>query len=151
MEAASKKLMIADHLIYVTFPLIKEKRLLIKILNELYFSLLNSINALLQYEHAYKRIALYKDPKLNFKTFLQQSPKFGISNNELQIIIEIFSLIEKHKQSSMEFIKNEKFVILSNNLNIDTVTLEKLKEYLAATKNIFKKTEYIIKTAKSKY
>ncbi|MBI5148140.1 hypothetical protein HZA33_00490 [Candidatus Pacearchaeota archaeon] len=146
LETASKRLMIADHMTYVTFPLIKDKKLLIKILDELNSSLLNSINALLHHEYAYKRAVLYKDPKLNFKTFINCSQRYGINSSEIEKIGEIFTLIEKHKQSPMEFVKNDKFVILSDNLNTDTITLDKLKEYLFLTRNIFKKTETIIKS-----
>lgn len=67
----------AGHLAYVTYPLVKDKRLLLKILIEIKNSLSKCINAVLQYEHLYKRIKLYGNPKINLETFAQKcSPRF---------------------------------------------------------------------------
>ena len=49
-EDAIRHLQIADHMAYVTFPLVNEKRLMIKIFDETYKSVVNSINAILKYE-----------------------------------------------------------------------------------------------------
>ena len=55
---AIKNLQIADHMAYVTYPLINEKRLLLKIFDEIYKSIISCINAILNYEYLYKRIKL---------------------------------------------------------------------------------------------
>jgi hypothetical protein len=147
LDSASKLLKTADHMTYITFPLVKEKRLLIKILDEIYTAMLNVINAILQYEYAYKRIVLYKDAKINFRTFREKcAPRFNINQDEIAKIMEIFRVIEKHKQSPMEFIRKDKLVILSDNLHTDTITLDKLKEYLIVAKNTLKKAENMIKS-----
>ena len=49
-DDAVRHLQIADHMAYVTFPLINEKRLMIKIFDETYKSVINSMNAILKYE-----------------------------------------------------------------------------------------------------
>ena len=53
----------------------------------------------------------------------------------------LFEIAEKHKQSSMEFVKNEKIVILSENFNHIEITLEKIREFLALSKSILQKTK----------
>ena len=149
LEEADRMLKTADHMVYVTYPLLKDKRLIIKILNEIYLGTLHIINAILQYENYYKRIALYKDAKLNFYIFKDKcASRFGISEQELNSIVEIFNLIEKHKESPMELVKKDKFVILSNNLHTDIVTIEKLKEFILVVMEIFKRTKDIIKDRK---
>jgi hypothetical protein len=140
LESASKTLQTADHLIYITFPLIKDNRLLIKIFSEIYTSVLSVVNAVLQYDYAYKRIMLYSDARTNFKNFREKcAPRFGITSEEVVKMIEIFKIMEEHRQSPMEFVKMDKFVILSDSLQTDVVTIEKLKEYLLVARKILQK------------
>jgi|SRR3989344_834486 len=131
-----------DHMTYITYPLLKDKHLVFKMLNEIYISLLGIINALLQYEYYYKRISLSQDSKQNFQIFKNKCAlRYGISEQEIAKIIEIFNLVEKHKNSPFEFAKRDKIVIMTDNMHTETVTLDKIKEYLALSKLILKKAE----------
>lgn len=144
LEKARKSLEMADHLTYMTFPLVKENRLLLKVLDELYLSVLNTINSILQYEYAYKRIQIYKDAKENFRTFMDLAEKYKISQEQLKNLIEILNLGEKHKRSPFEFVKNDKIVIMSDNLKTATLNLEKIKRFLLETKDFIRKASLII-------
>ena len=147
LQEAQKTIRIADHLLYMTFPLVKDKKLLLKIILELKKGLSYCINSVLQYEYLYKRIRLSSDSKSNFKTFQEKcAPRYNISDEEIQAVLEIFNLVEKHKQSPMEFVKNEKVVILSQDLQIDTITFEKTKEFLQISKDILRKIKLSLET-----
>ncbi len=139
LERASRALKTADHLTYMTFPLVKENKLLLKILDEIYESIYNTINAILQYEYLHKKIELYNDAKENFRTFKELAEKYKINPEQLEKIIEILSLREKHKKSPFEFIRKEKIVIMSDNLKTETLTLEKIKSFLVETKDFIRK------------
>ena len=52
---AKRDLATADHLAYVTFSLIKDKKLLLKILEQIKSALTNFINSVLHLEYIYKR------------------------------------------------------------------------------------------------
>jgi len=145
LEKASKALDTADHMVYVTYPLIKENRLLLRVLTEIYECLLNVINSILQYEYAYKRINLYKNPKDNFQTFREISPAYKITEDQISRIIEIFKLMERHKKSPFEFIKNDKLVIMSEGMRTDTLSLDRIKFYLIEAKDILRKARNVIK------
>ncbi len=144
--AAEKKIQIVDHMIYVTFPLIKDKRLLLKILQEIKNAVMDCISSILQYGYLYKRIILYKNPKSNFKIFIEKcTPRYQITKEEINLILELFDFIEKHRESPFEFIKDDKVIILSNDLNPKTLTIEKTKEFLMLVKNILRKTRETFK------
>lgn len=146
LASAQKTIQGADHMIYVTFPLIKDKRLIFKVLQEMKNAMALCINTILQYEHLYQRIKLYKEPQVNFKIFLEKCvPRYGITAHEIKTVLELFDLVEKHKESPFEFLKDEKLVILSNNLRPRTVTIEKTKEFMIVSKSILKKTKDMIK------
>lgn len=137
IDLAVKSLKLADHMTYVTFPLIQEHRLLIKIFDEIYKTIINSINAILHYECLYKRIRLYNNHQDNLQTFLEKSAKnYDLSNEQIRKIKEIIDLNRKHKQSAMEFVKKDKIVILSDNLGTQTIDLITIKEYLLLSKEL---------------
>lgn len=130
LEIATRAVQTADHLTYITFPLIKEKRLLLKILSELSVAILSIISAILQYEYYYKRIEIYKDARENFNTFKGIAIRYNITQEQINKMIEIINLAEKHKKSPFEFVKNDKIVIMSNGMRTDTINLEKIKLFL---------------------
>ena len=138
LERARALLHTADHLTYITFPFVKEKRMLLKILEELASSLISMINAVLQHEYYYKRIQLYRDAKDNFNKFKEIAPRYNISQREVEKIIEILSLTEKHKKSPLEFVKEDKIVIMADGFKVETLTIEKIKEFVLLTKELLK-------------
>jgi hypothetical protein len=146
IKTAETKIQKVDHMIYITFPLIKDKRLLLTILSELNIILLNILNAILQYDFIYKKIRLSKNSRENLETFIEFSSKnYNINEKEIKLILELLDLSEKHKKSPFEFIKEEKVVILSDSLNPSIITLEKAKEFLLMEKTILKKVRDTIK------
>lgn len=148
LEEATRALQIADHMTYITFPLVKEKRLLLKVLSELSLAILSTINAVLQYEYTWKRIQLYSDPKSNFETFKRISSRYEISSEQLKTLMEILTLAERHKKSPFEFVKEEKIVIMSDDGMIPSyLTLDKIKAFLIETKDVIHKASSKIKSS----
>ncbi len=146
LDRASKNLQTADHMLYMTYPIVKEKRLLLKILSEVSTVVVSIVNAILQYEYLYKRIELYRDAKANFQIFKEKcAPRFKISREQVAKILEIFSLAEKHKKSPFEFVKNDKIVIMTNSFKTDIVNVEKMKEYIFTSKDLLRKADSVIR------
>lgn len=140
LQKAEKTIQDADHIVYVTFPLIKDKRLLLKVLQETKNAMILCINSILQYEYLYKRIRIYSEASDNFRTFTEKcAPRYKITPEEIKLLLELFDLAESHKTSPFEFVKNGKIVILSNGLKPKTLTLESMKEFLILAKSILKK------------
>ena len=134
-----------DHMVYVTYPLIQEKRLVLKIISETKNAIIKCINSILQYEYLYKRVRLTKDPKENMKIFkVKCAPRYNISIEEIKLMLELFDLIEKHKKSPFEFKKQEKIVILSENSSPKVIVIENAKEFLALAKGILIKSKNVM-------
>jgi len=145
LEKSEKIIQTADHLLSVTYPLVKDKRLLLKILTEIKNGIASCMNAVLQYEYLYGRVRLSSDPKLNFKRFLEKCcPRYNISETEVKKIVKLFDIVEKHKASPFEFVKEDKIVILSDNMNSEIITLEKVKEFLDSSKIVLQKAKNTI-------
>ena len=127
-----------DHIIHVTFPLLKDKQILIRTLTELKKAAAYCINSILQYEYLYRRVQIYNDPRMNLKTFLNKcSQKYSLSQEEVEKIKDLFSIIEQHNQSSMEFTRNEKLVIITES-ETKSVGIPEIKEFLEINKKMIK-------------
>ena len=150
IENSKKTLRTADHLIYVTYSIIKEKRLLIKIFETLHSVTLDVVNAILQNEYSYKRIKIYNDIQVNFEIFTNScAARYGILPEHLNFIAQILNLMKKHKESPMEFVRHEKYVIMSDNLHAESLTLDQLKMFLVIVKDLVRKAELGIRAQRS--
>lgn len=142
LEEAERTIKTCDHLVYVTFSIVKDKKILIKILLELKKAVAYCINSALQYEYVFKRVKLYQDPKKNFETFIGISEKrFNINEDEVKQIFELFRIVDAHKSSAMEFTRREQVIILSENMQKEAISLDKIKKYLLFSKNIMRKVK----------
>lgn len=139
MEKAKRYLQTADHLAFVTFPLMKENRLLLKVLEELGNALVFAINSVLQYEYIYKKIHIYSNAKENFQTFREVAKRYGVGYDQMKKIEDILGLMEKHKKSPFEFVKDDKIVIMSHGFGTDILTIEKIKGFVIETKDVVRK------------
>jgi hypothetical protein len=146
LAKAINELKIADHMIYITYPIVKDKRLLLKALSSIYESITSTINAILQYDYIWKRIKLYANPKDNFNVFIEKCAKrYNLTENDIKQLIEFLELAEAHKKSPMEFLRRDKIIIMSDNLKTTSIDSEKLKLYLNFGKKILENTRKVIK------
>ena len=140
LNEAERLLKTSDHLIYVSYTLLKDQKLLVKILPEIKNAISKALNAILQNEYLFKRIKLYKNPKDNFETFKKKcAPRYNITNSEIRKIEELFKIVESHENSPMEFTRGENVVILSDTNTHLIVNIEKTKEFLQLGKSILNK------------
>lgn len=140
LNKAESNLRIADHLVYITYPLLKESRLLLKVLENLYKTASTLVDAILKHEYSLKRIELYYDKNIDWQTFRNKcAPRFGITSNESQTIRELLSLMERRNESSTEFMRGNRLIIMSDNFRAESVSLGKLKSYLNLLREVVKK------------
>ena len=71
--------------------------------------------------------------------FPSEELKSHLQESKLDIITSIAMFYDL--ESPIEFVKNEKIIILSENLKIETINIEKIKEFLLLSKNILAKTK----------
>ena len=132
LKESARHLNIADHMTHVTFPIVNEKRLILKIFEEIYKSIMNSINFAVLNRFTNNEI------ESNLFYFIDSiSKKINLDENNIKKIKEIMEIENKYKKSAMNFVKKDKIVILSDSLAIHTLTIENIKEYLLIAKELF--------------
>jgi len=135
LKESIKHLQIADHMAYVTYPLVNDKRLLLKIFEEVYKSIMNSIDSMVFIEYPMKSINEVNE--VFIQRFLKEFGKnYGLISERISKIFEIVEMNKRHRQSAMEFVRKDKIVIMSDSLKILTLNINKVKEYLLLAKEL---------------
>jgi len=135
---AIRSLQIADHMTYVTYPLINENRLLLKIFDEIYNSIRLGIRIIVgEIDDGIDDGNVDSDIRMFNIFFNDYAKDYGLSNFQIKSLIEIIELNEKHKNSAMEFSRAERVVILSDNLTTQMLDIRTVKEYLLLAKEFF--------------
>jgi len=129
LDNAIKNLHIADHMMYVTYPLLNDRKLLLKIFIEINKCVINCV-----------KYSVFKENNNNFsfKTFLEKNT--ALNNEQIKKIKEIIILGRKHKESAIEFVRRDKVVIMSDDLGIEALDILKIKDYLNIAKELMRIT-----------
>ncbi len=139
IEEAKKALRIADHLAYVTFPLIGDEKITNMITNNLQISAIKSLEALLNYEKYYKRISnipeTFDDKFDIFK--MEVSKRYNIGSEIIFTIKEINDISSKKDL-------NLNFDFFQDNYKFKKLGLKKIKEYINIVKLLVNKIDFII-------
>ena len=128
-ENAQRHFKTADHMAYVTFSLLKENRLMMKIMSELAESVKDLIKAFLYYEYSFKRVKLYHDAQRNLKTFIEEIALRYFEKEDLKNLVNLLEIEKKHKDAHVEFVRKDKFVILLGD-KYETLTIGRVREVL---------------------
>lgn len=142
-EQAKKRLHTADHILTQTYPLVKDPKLLLAVLQNLYTSLDEALSCILEHEKYYKRLPAYHSSfpqKLQvFKTRLAE--RLGIKNDAIQVIERVYAKISQHKDSPVEFSRKDMFVICDKKYNMETLSVSDLKSSIQTSKSFMKKID----------
>jgi len=145
---AEKSCRAADHMIWITYPVVKDKSILLKALENLHNSATKIITLILKYEYLHKRIQLYRDTEKNLETFFKKCSNIhSLSSQDINNIRSIIRISRKCKESTFEFSKAEKAVIMEENGEITELSLSELKEYSKTIRALIDNTGKKLKEA----
>ena len=135
-EKAQTKLKIADHMLTMTYPLVKDTKLLLVIMENLFLSLTYAMSSILYYERLFKRIPLFSDNfESKFSIFKEKCiNKYDIPQEYVRLLQNVKSTMMEHKKSPIEFERKGTFVICSDSYKLRTISTSQIKDYIAKTK-----------------
>ena len=131
LDEAARRIRTADHMLTMTFPLVKDPKLLIAVLSNLCKSMDLSMAGTLEREKIpfsnseQGRLAAYK-------RYL--SRKLRTPPETLRAYEEMQSTLKEHAASSVAFRRNDKFVICNEGYKLRTLTESTAKKYVALAK-----------------
>ena len=146
IKKANSKFKVADHMVYVTYPLLNDPKLIIIIADNLYYSLLDSIEAILNYEYYYKRLDnIPQKTNEKIKVFKEDIIKrYGFSAGILNVFDDLHKLMEFRKKGPVEFIRKGNFVICDRLYSTKMINFQKIKEYVQQIKPFIKKVQEVL-------
>lgn len=145
IQEANNSYNTADHLAYVTYPLVNDINLIIKITENIYISLIALVEAILYYDREYKRIPpLPEDFSSRLEIFKTRClERYSFDRDLILLIKDIKIILEHRKKSPIEFIRKDKLIICNSDYKIRTITIENIKSYLSRSKIFIEKLNKI--------
>lgn len=100
MDEAEKAISTADHLAYVTYPMVRETKLILNVIDHLYNAVDKSMKAILHYDCYYKRIPMFDEDFRNQFRILKDkcARRYKISDKELKTIYDLREIWENSKK-----------------------------------------------------
>ena|SRR3989344_3753047 len=153
IEEANRAFKTADHLTYTTYPLLKETKILILIIEQLYNSLSKGMEAVLEYDYLYKRIQQYpNDFQGRLHVFRNYSMnRYNFSRETAALLEEIHEIIIKRKTAPIEFPRKDKFVIASDTFRLKSISIDKVKQFVTQTKKFIDKLNEVYRASDRRF
>jgi len=145
-EIAQKKISLADHMLTMTYPLVKDTKLLLVVLENIFLAMTNAMGSVLHYERLFKRVPPFTDNFENkFSLFKEKCvTRYNINPEYTKLLREVKDIIVQHRKSPVEFVRKDRFVICSDNYKIKTVSIDQIKEYISRAKSFIQQTNFIV-------
>ncbi len=136
----------AFHLLNVTYPLLKDPKLLIAILSNVHSSMEHSLDAILSFERQLLLVPHYLDNfQSKFNVFRYKSvPRNKIDPQLVEAISTVQTLLNLHQRSLIEFRKEDRLMICDKEFEVKQVAIPEIRQYLEASKNLIGAANKII-------
>lgn len=136
-EEAQRQLSLADHLLTMTYPLVKDPKLLVGIMQNISEANNQIIMDVLNMASKSQQII----PTTTFATRFSQfkavlKPLKIISKEDLEVFQTVHDLEEEHKKSPVTFSRDQKYVLCGDDYTLTTLTEKNLKSFLQQAKKI---------------
>jgi len=140
---SQKELRIADHMAYVTSPLLTDSNLFASTVNHLYKSILYSVMGFLKNEMDYKRLfALPRENKDKVEFFVRRyAQNMGIETEMLNMVRRMTVVGSAAGSSYKQFSRNNKMVFMSQNFSVEEIDKDSVKKYLSLQKKFILKVK----------
>lgn len=135
-EKAVRSIKAADHMLGVSYPLLNDPKILLSVASNLLQAIDYGMASVLEHEKLFKRINNVPESPMAKYVILKQRTPLGFEDRNYEIITDLTEISGRHKASPVEFPRDGKFVIASDNYELRTLTPNDLKDYLAKTRKI---------------
>ena len=143
---SKKQFHLADHMLNVTYPLIKDTKLLLPIIENIFMSMGNAMVAVLYHDRMYKEIPSFGDSfESKFNAFKEHCVhRHGIDKSYIADMHDIKTIIIERKKSPVEFVRKDRFVICNEHYKIRTLSIDDIRSYLSKAKLFIEQMEHLV-------
>jgi len=146
IQTANRAIKTADHLTYMTYPLVNDTKLLITIVENIHSAVISSMDALLHYDYYYKRISqLPMDFRSRLDIFKGYTiGKYNLARDSVVLIQDINGIMSHRSKSPVEFIRKGELVLCTNDYKMKSINFIKVKDYTNQAKDFVRKVSSIL-------
>jgi hypothetical protein len=139
-QKAVRNLEIGEHMLTVTYPLLKDTKLLLGVCENIFLALTNIMSSVVYHELTFKRVPPFQDDfDSKFSVFNRRIvPRYGVKKDYIDLLRDMKELVLKHKKSPVEFVRKDKFIICDDNYEYEAIDAAKLRKYLDDAKEFYK-------------
>ena len=148
IEEANKRIRTADHLVYMTYPMLQDPKLIMKIAENIADAMKYAIEAIVYYDRLYKRVSPMGEEFVSKYDIFKHhcSKRYNISPQHLLTFEDVNNIVQEHKNSPTSFVKDGSIVICSDQFQkVRRVGIDKVKSFLNDAKQFIIKANQIIK------
>jgi hypothetical protein len=137
----------AFHLRSVTFPLVKDHKLLMGVLQNVFNSIDQAIGALLSYERELQLVpAYYDDFQSRFNTFRYRCMRRNNISADFAVAIqELKELLDLQKRTPMQFQRGTRLVLADKNYQLKVISVQDVDSFLLKNKQFLEVINHAIR------
>jgi|TARA_Y100000310_G_C20545742_1_gene745474 hypothetical protein len=153
LDSANLFIKRADHMFYVTYPLVKDSKLIITMAENINRGLLCAVDAILMYEKLYKRISIYPEDYMVKMDMFKDSiaRRYNIDREHIVLIQDMKKFLDERKKSGVEFVKDDKYVLFNQKREVKSLGIDKLKQNLNMSKDFLRKVNGILSNVTTRF
>ena len=142
LQKASRYIIISDHMLTTTYKVVQDPKVLVAALENIFLAITNSLAAILHFEREKRKIPPFHnnfESKWNmFQLRIVEIHK-EFTPEDVQFIEKIHKLVVFHKQSPVEFSKQQEYVMCSQDYDIEKLHVTNVAEFIQKTRKFYKK------------
>ncbi|MFA5406625.1 MAG: hypothetical protein WC307_04690 [Candidatus Nanoarchaeia archaeon] len=143
VSSALEELRLADHMLYVTFPLLDDKRVFLNAVNHLGNAIKIVIRDFMRLETDYKRLSFMPSEDLLINEFVSKyATRLGLSTF-IEMIKSVTSFNNVRSRSSIKLKKNEKFIVISPEYSMVVLSIGEAKSFVRQAKDFINQMSVI--------
>lgn len=131
-QAAEQKLKVADHILTMTYPLVKDPKLLLNVAMNIVECMEFALSSVLEFERLFKRIPPYQED-LNEKIELFENyvvKKHSMPGKYRETLLGLKEFIASHKDATVEFIRKDKMVVADEDYRLMSISPVEIQKHL---------------------
>jgi hypothetical protein len=118
----------AERIFNVTLPIIDDKKLYLKVIDETYKSIIDTISNIILVNYS-------KFSKVNFEVFIKKYP-FVLNKKEIKTLFFLLKIHEDLNLSELEFVKNNKLVLFLPDSKFIIINKKTIKSFISLAKKL---------------
>ncbi len=135
---AKQSLAVGEHVLKITYPLLKESKLLLAVLERIHDAHISLLQGVLTFEREARTIPPFH---ANFESMwntlaLRLAAKYSSSGNELTLFKTVEQTIKFHKEAVIAFGRKGELILASDEYVIQKITPESVADMLRSTQQM---------------